>query len=221
VRLRSAFVVGSRQQLGLTRADVQALPIREELDALARNYHHLREEHRRARPEGSTRRRLEDRLLDVRERFERILEEWVPDEALREEWRRYLDHEQPEPSGPPAIEPVVFRGVSDVTGSVAELRGAGDELRVLIDGTMVERIVDDKAFTGNAPDVRFKENDVEFRETFAVSPESLAALRAFLERQQPPPWDYAQELLADGIIDVHLGLTPRGHRALATQDESA
>jgi hypothetical protein len=200
----------------LTRTDVQAPPIREELDALARNYHHLREEHRRARPESSTRRRLEDRLLDVRERFERILDEWVPDESLREEWRRYLDEGKPEPSGPPAIEPVVFRGVSDVTGSVAELRGAGDELRVWIDGTLIERIVDDKAFTGTAPDVKFKLNDVEFHETFAASRESLAALRGFLDGQLPPPWDFAQELLADGIIDVHLGLTPRAHRAPAT-----
>jgi hypothetical protein len=204
----------------LTRTDVQALPVREELDALARNYHHLREEHRRTRPEGHTRRRLEERMLDGRGRFERILDEWVPNEGLREEWRRYLDEGQPEPSGPPAIEPVVFRGVSDVTGSVAELRGAGEELRVWIDGTLIERIVDDKAFTGIAPEVRFKLNDVEFHETFAASSESLAALRGFLDGQLPPPWDFAKELLADGIVNVHVGLTPRGHRALAAQAES-
>lgn len=204
----------------MTRTDVQALPIREELDALARSYHHLREEHRRARPESSLRRRHEDRMLDVRERFERILDQWVPEERLREEWRRYLDEGQPEPSGPAAIEPVVFRGVAEVTGSVAEIRGAGEELQVWIDGALYERIVDDKAFTGTAPDVRFKENDVEFRETFAASPESLEALRGFLDGESPPPWDYAQELLAEGIVDVHLGLTPRGHRALATQEAS-
>ena len=68
--------------------------------------------------------------------------------------------------------------------------------------------------------MRSKENDVEFRETFAASPESLAALRGFLDGRSPPPWDVAQELLADGIVDVHLGLTPRGRRALATQDAS-
>ena len=152
-------------------------------------------------------------MLDVRKRFERILDEWVPDERLREEWRRHLEDGQPEPSGPPAIEPVVFRGVSEVTGSVVEIRRAGDELRVWIDGTLFERIADDKAFTGTAPDVKFKENDVEFRETFAASPESLAALRDFLDGS-PPPWDFAQELLADGIVDVHLGLTARGHRGL-------
>ena len=159
-------------------------------------------------------------MLDVRERFERILDEWVPDERLREEWGRYLEDGQPEPSGPPAIEPVVFRGVSEVTGSVVEIRAAGDELRVWIDGTLIERIVDDKAFTGTAPDVRFKENDVEFRETFAASRESLRALRGVLDGESPPPWDFAQELLADGIVGVHLGLTPRGHRALATQAAS-
>jgi hypothetical protein len=155
-------------------------------------------------------------MLDLRERFERILDEWVPEEPLREEWRRYLAEGQPEPSGPAAVEPVVFRGVSEVTGSVVEIRGGRDELRVWIDGTLVERIVDDKAFTGTAPDMKFKENDVEFRETYAASPESLTALQGFLDSELPPPWDFAQELLGDGIVDVHLGLTPRGHRALAT-----
>jgi hypothetical protein len=154
-------------------------------------------------------------MLDLRGRFERILDEWVPEEQLRKEWRRYLDEGRPEPSGPAAIEPVVFRGVSEVTGSVVEIRGARDELRVWIDGTLFERIVDDKAFTGTAPGVKFKENGVEFRESFAASAESLAALQGFLDGELPPPWDFAQELLADGIVDVHLGLTPRGHRALA------
>jgi hypothetical protein len=30
-----------------------------------------------------------------------------------------------------------------------------------------------------------------------------------------PRWDYAAELLSDGLIDVHFDLTPRGRRAHA------
>ena len=45
--------------------------------------------------------------------------------------------------------------------------------------------------------------------------ECLLALGEFLARGESPPWEYASELLADGLIDVHFALTPRGHRALA------
>jgi hypothetical protein len=54
---------------------------REELEALARHYHHLQNEYKPAPPDSARRRRLEDRLLDVRERFDRVLEEWVPDDG--------------------------------------------------------------------------------------------------------------------------------------------
>jgi hypothetical protein len=40
--------------------------------------------------DGSTRRELEDNLLDIRKRFDRVLEEWGPDEKLRELWREYI-----------------------------------------------------------------------------------------------------------------------------------
>jgi hypothetical protein len=115
-----------------SRRDVipQALPLREELEALARHYHHLQTEHQSKGPESSPRRHIEDRLLAVRERFDRLVEEWIPDEALREEWHEYLDNHRPEPSEPLAIRPLVFRGISEVSGSVAEIRGraAVDEI---------------------------------------------------------------------------------------------
>lgn len=66
---------------------LEILPLHEELEALARHYHHLQVEHQNAQPESSPRRRLEDKLLRVRERFERVLQEWVPEEELREGWR--------------------------------------------------------------------------------------------------------------------------------------
>ena len=194
---------------------VERLPLHEELDALARHYHHLQVEHQNASPGSSVRRRLEDKLLAVRERFDRVLEEWVPEEELRLAWRSYLDHHGPEPDGPPAIEPVVFRGRSEVTGSVVEIRARGDDLRVEVDGALVERVAAEKDFAGKETLAHFRLNDNDYEEIFAASEEALGALAEFLDRDESPPWEHASELLADGVIDVHFALTPRGHRALA------
>jgi hypothetical protein len=194
---------------------VAVLPLHEELDALARHYHHLQVEHQNAQPGSSNRRRLEEKLLRVRERLERVLEELVPEEQLREAWRTYLDHHGPEPDGPPVIQPVVFRGRSEVTGSVLEIRGSADELRVEVDGGLIERVAAEKDFSSTQPVVRYRLNENEYDEIFAVSDEALQALAEFLDRGDSPPWEHASELLADGLIDVHFALTPRGHRALA------
>jgi hypothetical protein len=194
---------------------IETFPLREELEALSRHYHHLQVEHQNASPGSSVRRHLEDKLLRVRERFDRVLEEWVPEEELREAWRTYLDHHGPEPDGPHAIEPVVFRGRSEVTGSIVEIRGSGDELRVEVDGTLVERVAAEEDFASKEPVVTFRLNNQEFAEIFAVSDEAQQALAEFLDRGESPPWEHASELLADGLIDVHFALTPRGHRALA------
>jgi hypothetical protein len=194
---------------------VETRPLREELAALARYYHHLQVEHQNAHPESSVRRHLEDKLLRVRERFDRALEEWVPEEEVRKAWRAYLDHHGPEPDGPPAIQPVVFRGRSEVTGSIVEIRATADDVRVEVDGALVERVAAEKDFAGREPVVSFRLNDNEFEEIFEASPEALQALAEFLERGESPPWECASELLADGLIDVHFALTPRGHRALA------
>lgn len=195
----------------------ETLPLHEELDALARHYHHLQVEHQNAQPESSPRRHLEDKLLLVRKRFDRVLEEWVPDEELRQAWRAYLDHHGPEPDGPPAIEPVVFRGRSEMTGSIVELRGRSDDLRVEVDGALVERVEAEKDFSGTGPPVRFRLNENDYDEIFAASDEALDALAAFLEQGDSPPWEHASELLADGLVDVYFALTPRGHRALAAR----
>ena len=194
---------------------IETLPLRQELETLSRHYHHLQVEHQNASPGSSVRRHLEDKLLPVRERFDRVLEEWVPEEELREAWRAYLDHHGTEPDGPPAIEPVIFRGRSKVTGSIVEIRGSGDELRVEVDGTLVERVAAEEDFASRKPVVTFRLNNQEFEEIFEVSDEALQALAEFLDRGESPPWEHASELLANGLIDVHFALTPRGHRALA------
>jgi hypothetical protein len=192
------------------------LPIREELDALVRSYHHLQRVHQEE-PEGSsTRRHVEARLLDLRERIDRLLEEWVPDEGVREEWRAYLEHHAPAPSKPEAIDTVVFRGVAEASGSVAAVRRGPDAFSVEIDGVLTDRVVADKDFSSTVAPLRFRVDGFEFDETFDASDEALDALASFLATEgEPPPWEYASELLADGLIDVEFGVTPRGRRALA------
>jgi hypothetical protein len=196
------------------RAELEALPLREELEALARSYHHLHSELERAHPESSVRRDLEDKVLDVRERFDRVLDEWVADPALREAWRAHLHNRAAEPDEPSAIRPLVFQGRSDDTGSVVEMR-RGDGLEVSVDGSLVERVVADKDFEGETTRARFRLNGTVFHETFNASPAAIDALREFTESATTPPWDHASELFADGLIDVHFDLTPRGRRALA------
>jgi hypothetical protein len=196
------------------RGPVDTLPRREELDALARYYHHVHNELERSRPAGSVRRQLEDRLLEIRKRFDRLLEEWVPEPELRDEWRQYLHNRRPEPSGPPAIRPLVFQGRTDA-GSIVEIRGKPDELEVRVDGALLERIAAEKDFSVNRPSFRFRLNDSDVEETFSASPEALRALTDALETGGPPPWEHASELLTDGLIDIHFDLTPRGRRALA------
>jgi hypothetical protein len=202
----------------LPRGLLEPLPRREELEALVRYYHHLQNEHKRAPLESGMRRRIEERLLEVRQRFDRVLAEWVPEEDLRRAWWEHLHNRAPAPPGPASIRPLVFRGVSEA-GSVVEVRGKkGEELEVRVDGALIERIAGEKDFSSETPDLRFRLDGNEAHETFSASPEAVAALADFLDDGKAPPWDYAAELLADGLIDVHFALTPRGRRALASRE---
>jgi hypothetical protein len=194
---------------------LEKVPLREELEALVHSYHHLQNEHHRAAPESSIRRRLEDELLDVRERLDRLLEEWIPDDDLRNEWHAHIDNREPEPERPGSIEPLVFEGRSEVSGSIVEIRGRPDELRVEVDGSLVERVVAGKDFSVTTPPARFRLNDNVFEEMFSASRDALDGLASFVDSDGPPPWEHASELLADGLIDSHFDLTPRGRRALA------
>jgi hypothetical protein len=179
------------------------------------HYQHLHNELEREKPEGSTRRELEGKLLEVRERFDSILEEWVPDEDLREQWREYIHNRRPEPDGPARIEPLVFQGVTDA-GSVLQVRGQADEYQVWVDGSLQERIAAQKDLSVDKPVLHFRWDGKEIAETFSTSGEALTALAECRDGpDSSPPWEYASELLADGLIDIHFDLTPRGKRATA------
>jgi hypothetical protein len=193
------------------------LPLHEELAALVHHYHHLHNDLVHEKPEGSTHRELEDKLLDVRERFDRLLAEWVPDEELREQWREYIHGRRPEPDEPHGIEPLAFQGVDDA-GSVVQVRGQADEYQVWVDGSLQERIAARKDLSVHAPVLHFRWDGREIAETFNASDDALNALAAYRgEQDASPPWEYASELLADGLIDVHFDLTPRGKRAIAAR----
>jgi len=187
-----------------------------ELEAHVADYHHLQEEHRRAGPEGSVRRHLHDRLLELEEEFERLLAEWIEDEHVRTEWREHLHHGAPAPSEPRAARaPLVFKGRSRA-GSVCEIRERPDEdLDVLVDGALVERIAGALDFADGAPGLIFRRDHVEFREVFDVPGPALAALQAFVgDPAGEPPWEHAGALLADGLVDRDFALMSRGRRAL-------
>jgi hypothetical protein len=196
------------------RDELLALPLREELEALVRYAHKLETQRSHLGP-GSARRHLEDHLAAVRQRFERLLEEWVPDPKLRVAWGAYLEHHAPEPDAPPPVRRLVFRGRGEASGSIVEVRGRGEELRVEVDGALAERVAGEKDFTSELPGLRWRLNGTEFEELFEASPEGLQALADSSAGGSEPPWEHAAELLADGLIDVHFELTPRGKRALA------
>ena len=179
------------------------------------HYHQLRNEHQRASPEGAVRRQLEEQKLEVRDRFERVLEEWVQESELREAWLDYLKNRTAEPEGPPPVEPLSFKGVHGASGSIAEVRGRDDDAQVWVDGTLVERVIAKKDLAQEVSPAVFRVEGMDFVELFDASPEALAALDAYRRDGGEPPWQYASELLADGLIDVHFELTPRGRRALA------
>ena len=189
---------------------------RDELEALVAEYHHLLEEHRRASAEGRVRRHMEARLHELGLRFDRLVAEWAPDEDLQAAWRTHLHKGAPAPAEPAPARPLVFRGAAE-TGSVVEIRDRPDgDYDVAVDGTLVERVEAELDFSGSEAPHVFSLDGVVFRETFSASGAALEALAEFVaERAPQPPWPFAAELRADGLIDRNFGLTPRGRRALA------
>ena len=191
--------------------------VRDELEGLVDEYHHLQSEHRQAGVESSVRRHQLARLLELEERFERLLEEWVGAEQVRRGWREHLHEGAPAPAEPGAPQPfLVFKGRSK-SGSLAEIRERPDgDYDVSVDGVVSERIAGEPDFASGTARLVFHLDDLEFREVFGASALALAALRAFVaEPVGEPPWQYARELMDDGLIDGDFALTPRGRRALA------
>jgi len=130
---------------------------------------------------------------------------------------RFLHHRGGEPSGPPAIRPVVFKGRSDA-GSLLEARGdASGQLVVEVDGQLVERLEGPAIRIEDGRPAVFTLDGAEFREEFDAGTGALRALRRFRASDGELPWEHVSALLSDGLIDVDFALTVRGQRALAKQ----
>lgn len=188
---------------------------REELEALVGEYRHLREEHRRAHPESRVRRRLQARLRELEAHFERLVHEWLPDERLRAEWRAHLFEDAAEPAEPAPKDDLVFRGRNS-TGSVVSIRRRSDgDCDVDVDGRLAERLEGPFDIHGKDRPGSFTVDGRVYHELFSASERALEALEDFVtEREAHPPWRFAGELAADGLVDRNFGLTARGRRAL-------
>lgn len=73
---------------------------RERLELLVVEYRHIREEHRRARRGGRTRRRLGARLRDLELRFEHVLSGAPVGNGARHRWWEHLRRGTPAPAAP-------------------------------------------------------------------------------------------------------------------------
>lgn len=185
-----------------------------ELDLLVHEALHVHNEHARATSE-SVRRKLHARLLELQERFERVLDESVPDEALRHAWREHLHARGPAPAEPRPPPIVAFRGRSDAGSEVVVHAASNGELRVEVDGGLLNRATalnlrHDRGAWSFAID-----GLGDFSETFVASASAVEALRAWVGKPRgKPPWEHLPELADDGLVAKDFALTPRGRRAL-------
>jgi hypothetical protein len=201
-------------------ASVEVAVARDELEALVTEFRHVREEHRRTDEGSSVRRHLRDRLAELEADLERLLEEWVDDGDARRAWREHLHGDASEPNVPTVRPALVYRGCSE-SGSTVEVRERAEGgYGVEIDGCLVERIEGELDFVGRRSPHALSLAGISFNETFGVSRRALEALSEFVAESDPfPPWPSAAELAADGLVDRHFALTPRGQRALAARGE--
>ena len=191
----------------------ESFGFRDELESLVGAYRRLRDEHRHAVSDSRKGRRLARGLEDVVSRFESLLEEVLVDEESRAEWREHLYHAGPEPGTPVIAVPPLFTGRSEAGSEVIVRQLPSDELAVVVDGTQVERLAEADELLSVSPQLTFTAGGQLFQETFATSEAELGSLAALLDGGRA--LQVTSDLLADGLVDRHHGLTPRGRRALA------
>ncbi len=184
------------------------------LNQLARDYHHVQQEHARDAPRSATRRHLETEMHRAAGRFEELLRHWVGDAELRGAWLRHLYENAPAPDGPTIAAPPLFRGETEA-GSTVEIHASPDQgYDVVIDGAVVrhERVPWHLDPSYIEP-IRIGEHVC--RERFSAPEEAVRALARFVATSgQEPPWAWARALFEDGLIGPDFGLTPRGRRRL-------
>ncbi len=186
----------------------------DELEQVVDEYRQVHEKHRRARPRGRTRRHLEVRLQNLRQRFERLLAEAPVSDADRRHWRDQLQEDAAAPPSPTDVRPLLFSGRSD-SGSELRLTAAPDgTVDALVDGAAVAVLDAADELTRTTPGFVFALDGMQFSETFGASLPCLADLREAATTGRRPWRRHVQELIEDGLVDRTLGLTARGRRAL-------
>jgi hypothetical protein len=193
----------------------------DELEGLVHEYRRLLEEHKRARPRGRTRRKLEARMKRVRRRFEHRLAEAPVSDRDRRRWLDRLQSGAAWASSSRNLRPLLFLGRSE-SGSELRIAPADDgTLEAVVDGATVAVLDRADELTGTEPGFVFALDGTEFRETFAVPPSRLAELRQAVEEGRRPRSESLRELIEDGLVDRALGVTARGRRALALDHVAA
>jgi hypothetical protein len=180
----------------------------DELRRLASEYRHIQGEHRREGESGSWRRRQKAQLSKIETRFKQILDHWFRDQTTGTQWREHFYHAAPEP-GPLYAVARLYRGRSESGAVVDVFEAQSGEWEYIVDGAVAERR---KGMKSTEASVHL--GTQTFREAFDAPGEALQALRTHV-LQQPsgePPWEWAPELFADGLIDIHFSLTERGQR---------
>jgi protein required for attachment to host cells len=193
------------------------------LAQLGEEYHRVKQHQAREAHASASRRRIENDLERIAQRFERVLSHWSAEEdkELRATWRKHLYEGGPAPRGPEVRPPRLFIGETD-GGAHVEIRPAADGGHdIVVDGTLTEHTA---ARWRLEPDARepFTIGQHRCRERFEAPQEAIRALQRFVATDEAlPPWRWARELFEDGLIDSEFGLTQRGRRALATDQPDA
>jgi hypothetical protein len=159
------------------------------------------------------RRHLETEMAALAAAFERLLGEWIRSGEDQDEWRAALHSHAAIPGGitVPASR-LIFRGRTAQSVDVDVRERADGEIEIDLDGKPSERLVDRLHLSVDA-DGWAQIADVHARETFDLPIPAERELRRWMRRGGTPPWEYAPSLLAEGIVDDHFAITPRGRRA--------
>lgn len=185
-----------------------------QLTQLGDEYRHVRDAHEQENAGGATRRRLEQDMHRIVERFERLLERWVHEDELRAAWRSYLYDGADLPDGPELAPPPLFRGRTDA-GALIEIYVADDGgYDLLFDGAHVKHHEIPWHLDPELIDP-VQIGEWSCHEIFAAPDRAIAALEEFFASDVPPPWSWVETLYEDGLIDADFGLTPRGARRLS------
>jgi hypothetical protein len=186
----------------------------ETLAELSHEYRHYQQEHGREKVHGATRHRIASEMQRARERFQRLLSQWVQDESLRSAWNSHFYDGGPLPDAPRLATPPAFKGLTE-SGATIEVRPSEDGgYDIVVDGS-VER---HEAVPWHLdPDMiePIQIGEHTCREAHGLPPQAIGALADFLGAPgSEPPWRWLPALFEEGLVDETFGLTPRGFRVL-------